>query len=507
MSKKSKFILFSLILSFILFYGSSSFALEVQTPQGTPGYPPIPFAPTITQDSKLPDFIAYFFMLGIYLAGVLAVISLVVGGVQFVFSGISPEARNNAIDKIKSAILGLVLLVASVIIIQTINPTLKNLQYTVALKPLGVLQLVGNNKSTPAPENVSDISNIRQDYSAISWPAKQIITDPTTNQQSTVSNCDPNNPNIVYVIYWYNKKGFEDFARLNRLECGGQDNSLGSMGSYIIRKEIPGVYFYDTPACQPSLTSDSSALPQYFTKSVPEWVDTKWGTTKSVRIVNGPDLKNGPFFGTVLFNDQDYKTNKTPRIFYIDSDTNLPASENYSRCIDTSTMLIKSAVIYKWAGLKDNSNEPNINCSVDLYSKNNWAGGYYTISTQSEGVTTQYWLRELKKIIVNYPPGTSIPVEEQQQCDNFYPEERCLQSFEIKGNCLVIVADDQAVNSQVINSYAQAFPISSRLIDAYANKPSGYSRERGTPELENDYITSGYSYFIKVIPLATKLTE
>ena len=137
-----------------------------------------------------------------------------------------------------------------------------------------------------------------------------------------------------------------------------------------------------------------------------------------------------------------------------------------------------------------------------LYSRSGWSGGYYEISTQSEGLNDQSWLKELKNITVQYPPGTRIPAAEQQQCDKFYPTERCLQSFEIKGNCLVIIASNTSVNS-----YAQAFPISPRLIQSYGNRPTGYSIERGTPELENDYITSRYSYFMKVIPLAKKLTE
>ncbi|MDO8659247.1 MAG: hypothetical protein Q7K54_01470, partial [Candidatus Parcubacteria bacterium] len=277
--------------------------------------------------------------------------------------------------------------------------------------------------------------------------------------------------------------------------------------SYIIKKQIPGVYFYDAPNCKLATGGDSSSLPQYSTKSIPEWSDTK--AVKSILVVNGPDPKKGPFFGAVLFNDQDYKTNIIPMVMYINHDTNLASSKNYSNCVDTSNLKestepvsLHSVAIYQWAGFKDNSNEPNINCSVNLYSRSNWTGGYYQISPQSEGTSAQYWIKELKKIPIKYPPGTSIPVAEQQQCDKFYPTERCLQSFEIKGNCLVVVASDKTTNS-----HAQAFPISPRLIQAYGNRPVGYSIERGTPELENDYITSGYSYFIDIIPLSVKITE
>src|SRR3990167_7642726 len=126
MTKKNKIILVSLLIGFALFYSSFSFALEINPKD----YPKVPFTNPITDDSRLPDFIVYFFALGIYLAGVLAVISLAIGGIQLIFSSVSPEARNNAIDRIKSAILGLVLVLASVIIISTINPALKKVENT-----------------------------------------------------------------------------------------------------------------------------------------------------------------------------------------------------------------------------------------------------------------------------------------------------------------------------------------------------------------------------------------
>ena len=92
MSKQNKLLFFFFFFSLVFFYSNFSSALEVLI------YPPIPLAPAITESSKLPDFIVYFFALGIYLGGALAVISLAIGGIQLIFSSVSPEARNNPID-------------------------------------------------------------------------------------------------------------------------------------------------------------------------------------------------------------------------------------------------------------------------------------------------------------------------------------------------------------------------------------------------------------------------
>jgi len=489
----------------MFFYGSSSLAFEVSK------YPTIPFAPAITADSKLPDFVVYFFAMGIYLAGVLAIISLAVGGIQLIFSSVNPEARNNAISRIKSSILGLILLVASVVIIRTINPNLENVQNTVALKPIGGLQLKGSGPSQPAPFFVPSLDEIKKNYSAIYWPTQQETTDPATNQTVIIPNCDLENDNAIYNIYWYKDKNYKNFWARTQLPCGKEAAYIGKSRSYIIVKENPGVYFYDGPNCQPAIGSDSYSLPIFSTKSIPEWYTDK--KVQSILIVNGPDPKKGPFFGLVLFNNQDYRTSKgigTPLSIFFPHNRSLPANKNFSNCIKNAgdffdsflKGVLQSVVIFEGAGLQDNSNKPNINCSVDLYSRSAWSGGYYNINIKNDGEATYFWKKELSTVKITYPPGTRIPKEEQDQCDKFYPKKKCLQSFEIRGNCLILAMSDFA-----IDAYAQAFPKSSRLIDQYKNKPGGYSIERGTPGIESDYITSGDTYYIVVVPLAKKLTE
>jgi len=121
---KNKYLLFLAFLVVLLF-GDAGFvhaALEVT-------YPSIPLlAPNPpTASSTLPQYIAYWFGLLIGVAGILALISFTVGAVQLIASFDSAEAASNAKDRMKGSVLGLVLTLASFIIMQTINPNLVSL--------------------------------------------------------------------------------------------------------------------------------------------------------------------------------------------------------------------------------------------------------------------------------------------------------------------------------------------------------------------------------------------
>lgn len=70
------------------------------------------------------DFLRYFIQFAVIIGGLLTVISLVIAGFRYVLATANPEGVNDAKDRIKSALLGLVILLASYIILNTINPGL-----------------------------------------------------------------------------------------------------------------------------------------------------------------------------------------------------------------------------------------------------------------------------------------------------------------------------------------------------------------------------------------------
>ena len=78
----------------------------------------------LNTNQNLSEIIAYFYYLIVGIAGLAAFVMLVWGGVQWLTSGAIPSQAGEARDKIRNAILGLLLVLASFLIIQVINPEL-----------------------------------------------------------------------------------------------------------------------------------------------------------------------------------------------------------------------------------------------------------------------------------------------------------------------------------------------------------------------------------------------
>jgi len=72
------------------------------------------------------DFIKFFYRYGIAVAGILALIMIIVAGVQRMMAGGSPDKVGASNKRIGAAISGLILAVLSYVVLQTINPALVN---------------------------------------------------------------------------------------------------------------------------------------------------------------------------------------------------------------------------------------------------------------------------------------------------------------------------------------------------------------------------------------------
>lgn len=59
---------------------------------------------------SLGGYLSNIYTLGVGLAGVLAVLMIVIGGIQYIGSGMSPSGKSDAKDRITNAIMGLLLL-------------------------------------------------------------------------------------------------------------------------------------------------------------------------------------------------------------------------------------------------------------------------------------------------------------------------------------------------------------------------------------------------------------
>lgn len=82
----------------------------------------------LAPDTSLAELVNYFFEWGIGLGGLGVFIALIIAGIQYITSIADPGKLNEAKDRIKSSLIGLVLLLSSWAIFQLINPSLSEME-------------------------------------------------------------------------------------------------------------------------------------------------------------------------------------------------------------------------------------------------------------------------------------------------------------------------------------------------------------------------------------------
>lgn len=88
-------------------------------------YPQVPGAETpITTKTPLPEYVKYIFNFSVWLAGFIALGTVFYGGVRYLTSAGSASATSEAKKQIFAGIFGLIVLLSSYIILNTINPQL-----------------------------------------------------------------------------------------------------------------------------------------------------------------------------------------------------------------------------------------------------------------------------------------------------------------------------------------------------------------------------------------------
>ena len=87
-------------------------------------YPAIPGAPPPSETTLLPEYIKYLYNFSIVIAGLIAFFSLVYGGFRYLISAGQPLAMADARSQITAGVIGLAIILASFLLLITINPQL-----------------------------------------------------------------------------------------------------------------------------------------------------------------------------------------------------------------------------------------------------------------------------------------------------------------------------------------------------------------------------------------------
>ncbi|XOA42700.1 MAG: hypothetical protein ACKKMO_02720 [Candidatus Nealsonbacteria bacterium] len=119
---RNKKILLLFVLLGFFFIVSKTFALEIDWPKS-------PVSDTqLNDDSVLGDMVKYFYEWGITMGGLVTFFSLLIGGFKYLTSIGRPTVMKEATDQITSAFLGLILLLSSWLILNTISPQFTTFQ-------------------------------------------------------------------------------------------------------------------------------------------------------------------------------------------------------------------------------------------------------------------------------------------------------------------------------------------------------------------------------------------
>jgi len=123
--KRGIFIFIIITACLIIFAPITIFAAD----NTTPGFTPLEKLPEIggVSPGETPSLSSYFqwiFVFGISIAGILAVLMMVIGGIQYVTAYGNPGQVERGKDRITQALLGLLLAVTAWLILYTINPDL-----------------------------------------------------------------------------------------------------------------------------------------------------------------------------------------------------------------------------------------------------------------------------------------------------------------------------------------------------------------------------------------------
>jgi hypothetical protein len=281
-TKKYKQLILALMFVLMIFVAQSTFAFEVN-------YVPIPGVGTpenCIPGECLGQLVSYWFTFGIYIAGALAAISFAIGAIGLISP--NPSSHNDAKDRMKGSVLGLVLILSAWVILRTINPSF----ITPALTPLpgvaGIFYAKGEELA-PAPlaeENVASSLAHKEGYN-------QILYKCTEGGEKIA-------PTLL--IWKFPEPNLESGNNLTgggirvvRKKCGELE-AIESAGSFKMAFETPGIYYFLGEYCTGYMSGANTTTQDRIDESF-------IGKIKSAKIVNG--TKNEDYYGVIFHNTPD----------------------------------------------------------------------------------------------------------------------------------------------------------------------------------------------------------
>lgn len=266
-----------LILATFLVFLCQSFCLA-QARELEIQYPEIPGVETPTKTkTALPEYLKYVFSLTISLAGLLAFGALISGGFRYLTSAGDPTKMGDAKEQVLAGILGLIILLSSYLILNTINPRLvlpKSPQIEGKSIRLYSLANCQEDDDHPSLKVIGDISQLYKETDAgviLDWgtdgtyqiASVEFLTDPgEVSMRIFPENDFQGDPSPPYDDEKY-KEGYTYSEGEN--SCLNLED-IGDQRSLRLKWHIPGVYLYAKDNCKGEFKiyqSSTATLPDF----------------------------------------------------------------------------------------------------------------------------------------------------------------------------------------------------------------------------------------------------
>ncbi len=245
-------------------------------------YPTVPGVETpTTTKTTLPEYLRYIFTFAIIVAGLLAFGALIYGGIRHLTSAGDPTKMADARAQVTAGILGLIILLSSYLILNTINPQLvfpkkPPIQPAVAGIRIYTMEVCQEDEEHPSfkipPEGMKDLTDPDLNWGFDGRKIKSIEF--------------LGNPGDLTVSLWSNIefKGAEttvDYPAGDTESCkqSGPDFPLATYKSISLDWHLPGVYLYASDSC----VGDDYKIYQSSSATLPEF-DNK---TNSIKFIYG----------------------------------------------------------------------------------------------------------------------------------------------------------------------------------------------------------------------------
>jgi len=253
----------------------------------------IPTIAGIPKDATAAEFIVYFFNLMVAVGGLIAVVIVIMAGIEWMTSDGNPSKIESAKDKIKNTLLGVAVLMGCYVILNIINPTLT----TVKINKLYCYQGIAVNEKPSADSTEND---------------KQVcITDTTSKLGYYIdSTLDWNfQADTLLAVYTYSGENFTGTRTEFSCENGGCSGRFGDIPnttqSVFFLWKNPGLYLYD----QPDYKLGVKAHPLFLSSSNPNLATQDFDNfTSSIRIMD-PKPEEKTAYQAIVFTAPNYTGN------------------------------------------------------------------------------------------------------------------------------------------------------------------------------------------------------